>query len=94
MSSPKFDPFWAKAEELQALIFVHPQNSAAATGTANRLQGNGFLGNIIGNPLETSIFLTHMIFEGTLDKFPNLKLCLAHGGGYLQPTRIAWIRGA
>ncbi len=90
LSSPKFDPFWAKAEELQALIFVHPQNSAAATGTANRLQGNGFLGNIIGNPLETSIFLTHMIFEGTLDKFPNLKLCLAHGGGYLPayPDRM------
>lgn len=83
LSSPKFDPFWAKAEEMQALIFMHPQNSAMGTGIWNRVQGNGVLGNVIGNPLETTIFLSHMIMEGTLDRFPNLKLCAAHGGGYL-----------
>jgi aminocarboxymuconate-semialdehyde decarboxylase len=83
LSSPKFDPFWAKAEELQAFIFMHPQDSAVATGVVSRVQGNGFLENVIGNPLETTIFLSHLIFEGTLDKFPNLKLCAAHGGGYL-----------
>jgi predicted TIM-barrel fold metal-dependent hydrolase len=83
LSSPKFDPFWAKAEELQALIFVHPQDSANATGVQARVQGSGGLGNVIGNPLETTIFLSHMIFEGTLDRFPNLKICAAHGGGYL-----------
>ena len=83
LSSPKFDPFWAKAEEMQALIFMHPQDSAVATGVASRVQGNGFLENVIGNPLETTIFLSHLIFEGTLDKFPNLKICAAHGGGYL-----------
>jgi aminocarboxymuconate-semialdehyde decarboxylase len=47
------------------------------------VQGSGGLGNVIGNPLETTIFLSHMIFEGTLDRFPNLKICAAHGGGYL-----------
>jgi aminocarboxymuconate-semialdehyde decarboxylase len=83
LSSSKFDPFWAKAEEMQALIFMHPQDSAVATGIASRVQGNGFLENVIGNPLETTIFLSHLIFEGTLDKFPNLKLCSAHAGGYL-----------
>ena len=83
LSSTRFDPFWAKAEEMQALIFVHPQDSATSTGVRARVQGNGVLGNVIGNPLETTIFLSHMIFEGTLDRFPNLKLCLAHGGGYL-----------
>lgn len=83
LSSPKFDPFWAKAEEMQALIFMHPQDSAVATGIASRVQGNGFLENVIGNPLETTIFLSHMIFEGTLDRFPNLKICAAHAGGYL-----------
>ena len=83
LSSPKFDPFWAKAEEMQALIFMHPQNSAMGTGIWDRVQGNGVLGNVIGNPLETTIFLSHMIMEGTLDRFPNLKLCAAHGGGYL-----------
>jgi aminocarboxymuconate-semialdehyde decarboxylase len=83
LSSPKFDPFWAKAEEMQALIFMHPQDSAVATGVSARVKGNGALDNVIGNPLETTIFLSHMIFEGTLDRFPNLKICAAHGGGYL-----------
>ena len=83
LSSPKFDSFWAKAEELQAFIFMHPQDSAVATGIADRAKGNGFLENVIGNPLETTLFLSHLIFEGTLDRFPNLKLCAAHGGGYL-----------
>jgi len=38
---------------------------------------------VIGNPLETTIALSHLIFEGTLDQFPGLKICAAHGGGYL-----------
>jgi aminocarboxymuconate-semialdehyde decarboxylase len=83
LSNPKYDPFWAKAEELQALIFMHPQDSANATGVAKRAQGNGDLANVIGNPLETTLFLSHLIMEGTLDKFPGLKLMAAHGGGYL-----------
>lgn len=83
LSSPEFDPFWAKAEELQALIFIHPQDSQNATGIKNRVQGNGVLSNVIGNPLETTICLSHLIMEGTLDKFPNLKICAAHGGGFL-----------
>jgi aminocarboxymuconate-semialdehyde decarboxylase len=84
IASPKYDPFWKKAEELQALIFIHPLNGAAeATGVARRVQGSGALGNVIGNPLETTITLAHLIFEGTLDRFPNLKICAAHGGGYL-----------
>ena len=83
LSSPEFNPFWAKAEELQALVFIHPQDSANATGVKNRVQGNGVLTNVIGNPLETTICLSHLIMEGTLDKFPNLKICAAHGGGFL-----------
>src|SRR6185369_8385665 len=82
LGDAKFHPFWAKAEELGAVVFIHPQ----ATGSAalnNRLRGNGLLGNVIGNPLETTIALSHLIFEGTLDRFPRLKICAAHGGGYL-----------
>src|SRR5204863_84801 len=48
-----------------------------------RFKGNGYLGNVIGNPLETTIALSHLIFEGTLDKFPGLKICAAHAGGFL-----------
>src|SRR5262249_15039836 len=43
----------------------------------------GVLRNIIWNPLETTIALSHLIFEGTLDRFPRLKIVAAHGGGYL-----------
>ena len=80
LSSPKFDPFWKKAEELGCLIFMHPQGIPELN---KRLAGNGGLTNVIGNPLETTIFLSHLIFDGTLDKFPSLKICAAHGGGYL-----------
>ena len=80
LANPKFDPFWAKAESLGAFIFMHPQG---VPELRNRLQGNGFLTNVIGNPLETTIALSHLIFEGTLDRYPRLKLCGAHAGGFL-----------
>jgi len=79
-SDPKFHPVWAKAEELGVPLFVHPQGVAELN---KRLSGNGWLGNTIGNPLETTIALSHLIFEGTLDKFPGLKVIAAHGGGFL-----------
>jgi aminocarboxymuconate-semialdehyde decarboxylase len=82
LSARKFDPFWAKAEELGIMIFMHPQPAPGTTQNA-RLQGKGGLGNTIGNPLETTVFLSHLIFEGTLDRFPGLKICGAHAGGYL-----------
>src|SRR5881392_3994064 len=83
ISDPKFHPFWAKAEQLGVVVFIHPQPTGAPADLQHRLQGNGYLDNVIGNPLETTIALSHLIFEGTLDKFPGLKICAAHGGGYL-----------
>jgi len=92
LADPKFDPFWAKAEQLGAVVFIHPQ--AAGTGAlAARLRGNGMLGNVIGNPLETTIALSHLIFEGTLDRYPGLKICAAHGGGYLPSYMTRSDRG-
>ena len=79
-SDPKFHPVWAKAEELGAVLFIHPQG---VPELSRRLGGNGWLTNAIGNPLETTIALSHLIFEGTLDRFPGLKIIAAHGGGYL-----------
>jgi predicted TIM-barrel fold metal-dependent hydrolase len=79
-SDPKFDPVWSKAEELGAVLFIHPQGVPELNA---RLKGNGWLGNTIGNPLGTTIALQHLIFEGTLDKHPGLKIIAAHGGGYL-----------
>lgn len=82
VSLPKFDPFWAKAAELGVLVVMHPQ-SAVNVVRDGALDGRGDLGNIIGNPLETSVFLSRLIFDGTLDKFPGLKIFAPHGGGYL-----------
>jgi aminocarboxymuconate-semialdehyde decarboxylase len=79
-SDTKFHSVWQKAEELGAVLFIHPQGMPELTSV---LTGNGFLRNAIGNPLETTIALAHLIFEGTLDRFPGLKIIAAHGGGYL-----------
>ena len=79
-SDPKFHPVWAKAEELGCVLFIHPQSTP---DLAKRFKGNGWLANTIGNPLDTTIALQHLIFEGVLDKYPGLKIVAAHGGGYL-----------
>ena len=82
LSDPRLHPFWAKAEQLGVLIFIHPQGTPELEASG-RLKGNGGLYNVIGNPLETTIALSHLIAEGTLDKFPGLRICGAHAGGYL-----------
>jgi predicted TIM-barrel fold metal-dependent hydrolase len=79
-SDPKFHPVWAKAEDLGTPLFIHPQG---VPELARRFRGNGWLSNTIANPLSTTIALQHLIFEGTLDRFPDLKIIAAHGGGYL-----------
>jgi len=93
ISDPKFHPFWAKAEQLGVVVFIHPQGAGVATEIPNRFKGNGLLDNVIGNPLETTIALSHLIFEGTLDRFPGLKICAAHGGGYLPSYAARSDRG-
>lgn len=80
IADSQFNPFWAKAEELDVIVFLHPRGFPEG---GKRFQGNGRLGNIIGNPLETTVALSHLIFEGTLDRYPGLKLVAAHGGGFL-----------
>jgi aminocarboxymuconate-semialdehyde decarboxylase len=82
VSGPKYDPFWAKAAELGAIVFMHPNGSENIL-KQGALGGRGDLGNIIGNPLETTYFLSRLIFDGTLDRHPNLRVCGAHAGGYL-----------
>ena len=79
-ADPKFHPVWAKAQELDVTLFIHPQSTPELS---KRFKGNGWLSNVIGNPLDTTIALEHLIFEGTFDKFPRLKVCAAHGGGFL-----------
>ena len=78
LSDARFERFWAKAEELGCLVFIHP----LGTSLGERVDRH-YLGNIVGQPIETTLALSHLIFGGVLDRFPGLKICAAHGGGYL-----------
>ena len=82
LSLPKFDPFWAKAAEMGELVFMHP-GGADNIIKEGAWRGRGDVGNIIGNPLETTYFLTRLIFDGVFDRHPRLRVCGAHAGGYL-----------
>ena len=70
-------PFWSKAEELGALVFIHPMGCSLG----ERLVPF-YLSNLIGNPAETTLALAHLIFAGVFDRYPKLRVCAAHGGGY------------
>jgi len=78
LSDPAFAPFWAKAEQLGVLVVIHPNGFTEA----DRLS-RFYFNNVLGNPLDTSIALHYLIFDGVLERHPNLKLLAVHGGGYL-----------
>jgi len=78
LSHPTFAPFWAKAEQLDVLVVLHPNGFT----DADRLS-RFYFNNVIGNPLDTSIALHYLIFDGVLERHPNLKILAVHGGAYL-----------
>ena len=83
------DAFWAKAQELDIMVFMHPNGFTGG----ERLSDHYFT-NIIGNPLDSTVAIGHLVFDGILEKFPKLKIVSAHGGGYVShyPARMdhAW----
>jgi aminocarboxymuconate-semialdehyde decarboxylase len=78
LSDPSLAPFWKKAEELGAIVLLHP----AGFTDAQRLSRYYFI-NVIGNPFDTTVALHYLIFDGVLERHPNLKIISVHGGGYL-----------
>ncbi len=79
LDDPSLDPFWAAAEEEGAFVFIHP----SLGGTGKQFE-RYYLNNLIHNPLETTVAAAHLIFGGVMERFPRLKVCLAHGGGSLR----------
>ncbi len=82
------DKFFAKAEELGTVIFMHPMGFTHADRMTDH-----YFNNIIGNPLESTLAVSHLIFGGVLDRFPKLKFVVAHGGGYLAHYRARMDHG-
>lgn len=78
LASPRLAPFFAAAEELGAFLFLHPLGF-----TEGQRLSRHYFNNVIGNPLESTIAVSHLIFEGVFERHPKLCMCVAHGGGYL-----------
>jgi aminocarboxymuconate-semialdehyde decarboxylase len=78
LDDPALSVFWSSAEELDALVLVHPYASIGS----ERLK-RYFFNNVVGNPAEETVAAAHLIFGGVLERHPDLKVCLTHGGGFL-----------
>ncbi|MDH3261319.1 MAG: amidohydrolase [Acidimicrobiia bacterium] len=78
LDEPRFRPFWAAVEAKEVPVILHPSGYPES-----QRFGDYFLTNCIGNPLETMVAATRMIFSGLFEEHPDLKLVLLHGGGYL-----------
>ncbi|WP_326823047.1 amidohydrolase family protein [Streptosporangium sp. NBC_01756] len=82
LSDPAYEPFWTRAAETGAVVFLHPFGC-----TLNERLDRWYLSNIVGQPVENTVALSHLIFSGVFDRHPGLKILAAHGGGYL-PTHL------
>ena len=80
LSDERLEPFWARAAETGAVVFLHPFGC-----TLDERLDRFYLANTVGQPVENAVALSHLIFAGVLDRHPGLRVLAAHGGGYL-PT--------
>ncbi|MEO7009794.1 MAG: amidohydrolase family protein [Caldimonas sp.] len=77
LAEAKFRPVLRRAQELGLFVFAHPYYVGAKGGLESY-----YLTNLIGNPLDTTTMLAHLMYSGALDELADLKICLAHGGGF------------
>jgi len=80
-SEPLAPDFWAAAEETGALVFIHPSTRGFAGPDEH------YLWNTVGNPVETTVAAAHMVTSGVMERHPDLKVLLAHGGGAVTTLR-------
>jgi aminocarboxymuconate-semialdehyde decarboxylase len=70
-------PFWAKAEALGAVIYIHPG------GNRDRRFKRFHLWNSVGQAFEEAMAISSLMYDGVLEQFPKLRICISHGGGYM-----------
>ncbi len=83
LGDDRFDPFWAAAEQTGALVFIHP----TTRGFDDPVFNEYYLWNTVGNPVETTVTAAHLVLSGVMQRYPNLKVLLAHGGGTILSLR-------
>lgn len=88
LDDPDLDPFWGMAAELRCPVLIHPYRSLAGREVTRY-----FLGNMAGNPAESTLAIAHMLFGGVLDRFPDLRPMMVHGGGFAPWQSGRWDRG-
>jgi aminocarboxymuconate-semialdehyde decarboxylase len=88
LDDPALEPVWAAAAEVGAFMLIHPTKVAGA----DRLRSY-YLTNLIGNPLDTTIAAASLVFGGVLERHPNIKICLSHGGGFTPYQAGRWVHG-
>jgi aminocarboxymuconate-semialdehyde decarboxylase len=77
LGDPELRPFWGKAEELGAVIYIHPG------GNRDRRFKRFHLWNSVGQAFEEAMAISSLMYDGVLETFPRLKICVSHGGGYM-----------
>ena len=70
-------PFWEKAEALGAVVYIHPG------GNRYRRFKRFHLWNSVGQAFEEAMAISSLMYDGVLERFPKLKICISHGGGYM-----------
>ena len=83
LGDDRFEPFWEAAEASSALVFVHP----TTRGFDSPAFQDYYLWNTVANPLETATTAAHMVVAGVMERHPELRVLLAHGGGALLAVR-------
>ena len=83
LGADRFLPLWEAADALGAVVFVHP----TTRGFDLPVFGDYYLWNTVANPVETAVTAAHLVMAGVLERFPGLRVLLAHGGGALMAVR-------